>query len=549
MFVKHFPADTPSICLYRQTKAPDVDLCPSGHKSPFPMNELPDNSWADMNRPNYGIVLDKKYVLYDVDSLELSNRDYEDLPPTWAQTTRVGRHYVFSLPETASLSNLKNVKLVNSRGVTYGDLKCKGYFVGPGSTVDGVEYKVFQDVPIAPCPDFILRLMTKKKSETTSSRVKEGIPSGSHDSFLTSLGGWLRGQAALEAPAIKEVLRGAVQVLEGVDESDPYTESDLDRIARSAASYDPVFHIAEDFDGGSVRRLSSLRLWQPTQSWLIKDFLPMGTLSLVFGEGGIGKSTLGSYVCRNAALRGYSSGFCVMEENAELFGARMLFEGGFNEDALYRTMELPRGLMFPRDLEIVRELIDQEKIDVLYFDSIYSHFDPAIQGNEATRARLALGGLAKLAQETGTAVIGLFHENKAGQFLGSVEMRNVCRSLVHATQDKKTKQLKLKVVKSNYEIPEYSLICLARKFVLRDQVGEAWEREDEEGKIIEREAFGITDLVKLEDGDDTFVIEVDPDFEVLREYIEKNPSSGERKIHESTGISLRKIRFYKQQGL
>lgn len=537
--VKGFSGSQRALHLLPNSKLPDTARHPKGHKSPVCLDAIEKGS-------NYGIVLDGSFALFDIDRPDLMDIVPE---PTWCQQTKKGFHYIYSLCPDDYPEMLHNAKLRNAKGEIYGDLKCKGYFVGPGSIVDGYTYKVINDRPFAGIPDALFEQMEKRPSVSVKSPSAKGVPTGSHDSFLTSLGGWLRGQAALEAPAIKEVLRGAVQVLEGVDESDPYTESDLDRIARSAASYDPVFHIAEDFDGGSVRRLSSLRLWQPTQSWLIKDFLPMGTLSLVFGEGGIGKSTLGSYVCRNAALRGYSSGFCVMEENAELFGARMLFEGGFGEDALYRTMELPRGLMFPRDLEIVRELIEQEKIDVLYFDSIYSHFDPAIQGNEATRARLALGGLAKLAQEMGTAVIGLFHENKAGQFLGSVEMRNVCRSLVHATQDKKTKQLKLKVVKSNYEIPEYSLICLARKFVLRDQVGEAWEREDEEGEIIEREAFGITDLVKLEDGDDTYVIEVDQDFETLREYIERNPSHGERKVHESTGISLRKIRFYKQQGL
>lgn len=533
----NIPSDWPIVVIDDETKKPDTSIHPHGHKTPIRFHQLPEGR-------NYGIVLNGKYVLHDVDNLDLAP-DLSNLPPTWTQRTKKGYHRVYLVPEGTDLTKYKNGKLYNEDQQIYGDLKVRGYFVGPGSTLGEHTYTVTDGREPVPYEGEL-----EKRAVSSGEKVSplEGVQKGSHGDFLHRAASFARGQAGLSGEALFQFLKnGPLSVLQDVNEEDPFTDDKISSIVRSVETYDPVFNLEEDVDRTACRYFDTFNLYQPLQRWLIPYFLPMDTLSLIFGKGGIGKSTLGSYGVRAAVKRDLKVAVSVMEESVELFGARVLYPEPLSRKELGQILELPSGLVFPRDVSLLEQLIEEEQIDVLYFDSIYSHFDPSIQGNEATRARMALSHLAKVAQARNVTVIGVFHENKGGEFLGSVEMRNVCRTLLHATQDTKTKQMKLKVVKSNYEVPEYALLCLAEKFVLKNFEGQPWQREGEDGKATLREAYGIHDFAKVGD-EETYEIdtEEDKEKEELRERIrvarEIEPNKGERKLADAFGVSRSTIR-------
>src|SRR5271170_6758906 len=81
-------------------------------------------------------------------------------------------------------------------------------------------------------------LAQKAKSEYVSTKGSEfdGIPNGGHDAFLTKLTGWLRGQCGLSEEALFRLLcDGPTAVLKDTNPDNPYTQSDMRRIARSMA--------------------------------------------------------------------------------------------------------------------------------------------------------------------------------------------------------------------------------------------------------------------------------------------------------------------------
>ena len=98
---------------------------------------------------NYGIALDEQWLLVDIDrpddpiAVEWTAR----LPETWTQKTARGSHRLYRLPKGHEGKNAH---------FPAGDLKVKGYLVGPGSEVDGKIYHVLDGRDPVPAPAWLL---------------------------------------------------------------------------------------------------------------------------------------------------------------------------------------------------------------------------------------------------------------------------------------------------------------------------------------------------------------------------------------------------------
>ena len=542
--------NTKAIALQTGTKLPDTDKHPHGY---LDAGEL---FLVLKDTPNWGLVVDGQFIVVDIDKPEAVPESFlERLPATYRQKTKRGEHYVYRMPPGVDMSLVKNIKLKNGETI-FADVKVKGYIVGAGSTVDGHTY-THNNFNVEQAPEWVLKAVRKPASETPTEHGegRPGIPNGEHDEFLHRLASWLRGQADLSESAIYRVLqKGPLRALQDVDDTRPYEDTDLARIARSAARYAPENGIV-DPQLVPPTFISALETdtTLPLKNWYLYNFIPENELTLLYGNGGIGKSTLASWFASIVLKQGKSVGFAGVEEPFERFVVRtMLSDPSLKREDFARMYNIGNDWKFPEHEDRLREALAQCHIDFLYFDSIYTHFG-AVTGHEGVRARTCLSPLAAIAQEMGVTVVGTFHENKAGELLGSVEMRNVCRVLIRA-QRAKNKHLKASVVKTNFQYPSYDLQFHSEQRRAVSLDGQPWREKNEDGQIVDVEMHVITGYLKVSDDAeeestdpedivyDLDAIEDDHTAEIQRMFKE-NPFLTERFLADHFHTSRRKVRL------
>jgi hypothetical protein len=439
-----------------------------------------DDGWRAASE-NYGIAMAPGFLVVDFDREDIAQWK-DKLPPTWRVKTRKGEHWMYTVPPGFKGSVGK---------FPSGDLKYNGYVVGPGSEVEGHTYELVAAVSPVPAPAWLLGYCSGTASEASvrtkseeSERGTDCIPDGGgRDGFLASLAGFGR-RKGLSETGLRRLLAGAIErgVVEAGD--NPKTAADVKRIARSAVKWEPVQEEGSTYRDGIVFA-DHIELVGPPVRWWLHGFVPRGELVMMYGKGGIGKSTFASWLAAEVTKKGGNFLAVGVEEPFERFAWRAILGGAIR--AQLGGMRNASRIKLPDDSEILAEIIKESKLDFMYFDSIYSHLTGTDGQNAAERARLCLGKLAELAQQTGTTILANFHENKAGQYLGSVEMVNVARCVLKASREH-GKPLMIETgtaeAKSNLTAPEYRLAFGGTVRQLADiETGEVQLEEDETGKL------------------------------------------------------------------
>lgn len=183
-------------------------------------------------------------------------------------------------------------------------------------------------------------------------------------------------------------------------------------------------------------------------NWLVPGMIPMRTLTLVAGVGGLGKST---YLAAVAAQ--LSTGelgepgdtiIVSFEDPAEeVLRPRIEAAGG----DLTRVHEFAcegdgiDQLQLPTDLEELQDIVSSVPAKFVIFDPIVAAIDVALDAHKDQHVRKVLGGLAALAEEGTLAMALVGHLNKAPsadayiRVASSVAFWNASRSVVLVTED------------------------------------------------------------------------------------------------------------------
>jgi hypothetical protein len=443
---------------------------------------------------NYGIVLDDMYVLVDFDKDHPQREAMEQsLPLTWSQKTGGkslnGVHYLYLLPEGFKGTDCD---IITPDGTVIGDIKFKGYLVGPGSSINGKLYERLNNLDPMPIPPKgITALYGPAKVLKTHSKDLTPAPKtfeGGRNKMLTKRAGAQRRLGASPAELEAMLLISNQELC-----NPPLPTKEVIDIAHSVSKYDPEQEISIGYWPSAYDLPEKL----PDIDWIMWRMIAPHKLNLQYGDCGIGKSTWVTWLVRKLLHEGKKVGFSATEESFSHFsnGVR-LGEEGFNRELLRNLVDLGKDWIFPGDDKKLRKGLEQQRLDFIYFDAIYDIFDSRGQGAFAN-TRQIFKPLTIAAEEFEVTIFGTFHENKTKGPNGSKEMESIPRVLLHAKKGI-DERLRLHVKKSNYKKPDYDILFCGDYVPEINIDGSPVREKNEQGVWEDNKIYIVTGYDKVE---------------------------------------------------
>ena len=198
---------------------------------------------------------------------------------------------------------------------------------------------------------------------------------------------------------------------------------------------------------------SSIRV-RPVR-WHWKDRLAIGTLSLLGGREGVGK-TLAAYTLAASTTRGTLPGINYGVPRSVIVAATedswahtivpRLMAAGADLDRVFRVEVIDSEgigttLSLPRDLSDLERATEQAQAALIILDPPLSRVDTALDTHKDADVRVALEPLVKLAEAADVCVLGIIHVNKNNStdpltlLMGSRAFAAVARSVLFVMFD------------------------------------------------------------------------------------------------------------------
>ena len=168
-----------------------------------------------------------------------------------------------------------------------------------------------------------------------------------------------------------------------------------------------------------------------------------GSLVLVGGDPGIGKSTLLLQVCRNLSLSGSSVLYISGEESLRQIKLRANRIGTFNENL---------QLLCETNLDTVREVMERKKPDVAIVDSIQTMFDEEIGSapGSVSQVRESTNVLMQIAKGLGITIFIVGHVTKEGNVAGPRVLEHMVDTVLYFEGDRHASYRILRAVKNRF---------------------------------------------------------------------------------------------------
>lgn len=203
--------------------------------------------------------------------------------------------------------------------------------------------------------------------------------------------------------------------------------------------------------------------------WVMEDWIPAGSLTLLAGREGLGKSTIAAQICAQVTrgtlegeLRGTPRNVLYVhsEDSREFTVApRLLAANADMSRVLFVDVETSHTdsgtLVLPLDTFELEKVIAREQVAFVVLDAATSSMSSDLSGKDDRAVRQYLEPLAQLASRQGCVVFGLCHFGKrdgadTGKLiLGSIAWSQVARSVLSVAKDEETGNLVVTNTKGN----------------------------------------------------------------------------------------------------
>ncbi len=168
-----------------------------------------------------------------------------------------------------------------------------------------------------------------------------------------------------------------------------------------------------------------------------------GSLTLVGGDPGIGKSTLLLQVCRNLADAGHKILYISGEESGVQIKMRADRIGSFSENML---------LLCDTNLDTIEEAIRRQKPEVAVIDSIQTMYSDTVSAapGSVSQVRESTGILLKLAKGLGVCIFIVGHVTKEGTVAGPRVLEHMVDAVLYFEGDRHASYRILRGVKNRF---------------------------------------------------------------------------------------------------
>lgn len=168
-----------------------------------------------------------------------------------------------------------------------------------------------------------------------------------------------------------------------------------------------------------------------------------GSLVLVGGDPGIGKSTLLLQVCRNLAEKQVSVLYIAGEESLRQIKLRANRIGQFTDKM---------QLLCETNLEVIREVIERRKPDVVVIDSIQTmfHEDVSSAPGSVSQVRESTNILMQIAKGMGVSIFIVGHVTKEGNVAGPRVLEHMVDTVLYFEGDRHASYRILRAVKNRF---------------------------------------------------------------------------------------------------
>lgn len=317
-----------------------------------------------------------------------------------------------------------------------------------------------------------------------------------------------------------------------------HTKDDLASIVKAASLYEPsTVATSEPVDDADADVGEPLKVTRASEipiravKWLWDHRLQIGTLSLLAGREGIGKSLV-MYTALADITRGRLPGVmsgtprnvlvAATEDGWEQTIVPRLMAAGADLDRVFR-LDHAGDLVFPRDVEKLQKTIEAYEVVATVCDPIMSRIDAELNTHTDQQTRQALEPLGDVANKTHSVITGLIHVNKGVQtdpvsmIMGSRAFPAVARTVLFcAVHPENEKQRIFGRVKGNDGASDVAKDQMfeIRNVKVADEPEEIWT-----GKVdwLGEADFSIRETVAASGGDQTATREA---ADWLRDYLE-----------------------------
>ncbi|MDE2098416.1 MAG: bifunctional DNA primase/polymerase [Patescibacteria group bacterium] len=415
---------------------------PNGFLNASTQPELIKAMWANHHDALIGTPTGNGVIVIDIDgeegskSLDSLSFALSPLPETRETATARGRHLWFKVPCAVRNSVEKLAPKVDVRGDG-------GYVILPPSKhPNGKLYRWTRQGDPASLPqdwlDAILSLSTPVSADAeTGSNVQalrvftenEQIPSGRRNATLASLAGSMRRRGM----SYEAILSG-LQAENRARCIPPLPEREVERIARSCSRYAPDPAASKPADRQPSKPVASSALVvkcfkdiQPKRvEWLWPGVVPLGKLTMLVGDPGLGKSLITIDLASRLSTDGKLPDsfaqpgptiFLTSEDDEEDTLRPRLDVCGADVSRIHIIqMAISNGeeRMFnlKRDLSALEEVIESVGAVLVVIDPISAYLGDSDSNNNA-EVRSVLGPLSVVAKRHGCSVIAINHFRKS----------------------------------------------------------------------------------------------------------------------------------------
>lgn len=454
------------------------------------LNQVRD-IWTQHPNANIGIATGNGLTVIDVDTIASHGVDGENsmleyqvdngfINETLEVTTPTGGKHYYYLTDNEYSNKASILPGVDVRGLG-------GYVVGPGSTINGTLYEAKQLTEPQRANSEVLQLLGACKKRETSTDPFEALEKGYSETLIPrgSRTDYLIKQCAQLCDGTKtlETMKKMIQVINENNLEIPLTDKELEMEVfpslerfkkHEAKKVDPETSI----DPNKINLVNVSDIEKEYVEWLVPGYIPKGTITIIGGDGGLGKTSLWCNIA-SAISNGTP---CVLQENNDIlcpYGEVVYFSGEDDTARVLRPRLEQNGAnldnikTIPMDDDaftslsiggaLIEGIIEARRPMLVIFDPIQQFIKNADM-SKRNDMRQIMTSLSKLGKKYGTTFILVMHTNKRdkiGSFRDklsdSADLWDIARSVLALGRNQNNENF-ITHEKSSYSIRQNAIL-------------------------------------------------------------------------------------------